>query len=324
MHFSKEVHQSSPSKLLPFRVPVLRKLNGSVDLDLLPHDVDALIRPVEAQRGADRRPASPGEQQRRAHDARNLLSSLDLLSDLIGEPGVLTEGDKHFASDLKAITGSLSKLVEGIASGSRPEGLPSAGLAAHAGRPGTSADPAFSLEPLLPRLKAAPEHSSRQVQQQARLQDAGVMVKNCERLLQAIAGPSVDLNISYEAGLGELSMGGEALTRVLINLVSNASEAMPRGGRVTITVRKALGSRPAALVRVQDTGEGIPAHAMGLLFQPGFSSRKASKRWPSTVHHGLGLTIVREIVEAAGGSVRVASALGKGTTFEMKVPCRWA
>ena len=311
MHFSKEIQQSSSRKLLPFRTPVLRNLNGSLDLSQLPHDIGALRRPAEAR--AETAPASLNEQQRRAHDARNLLSSLDLLSDLIGEPGVLAESDRHFAGDLKAITGSLGELVEGIAGGLTPQGA--AAVAARAARPG--AEPVFILEPLLARLKAGQ-------QQQAQARDAGAMVKSCEKLLCAIAGPAVNLNISYEPGLGELRMEGEALTRVLINLVRNASEAMPRGGRVTITVRKALGARPAALVRVQDTGEGIPAHAMGLLFKPGFSSRKAPKRWPATVHHGFGLTIVREIVEAVGGSVRVSSALGKGTTFEMKVPCRRA
>ncbi len=319
MHFTKEVHQSSPSKLLPFRAPVLRKLDGSLDLNLLPYDIGALRRPVEIQ--AEKAP-SLNEQQRCAHDARNLLSSLDLLSDLIGEPGVLAEGDRHFAGDLKAITGSLGELVEGIAGGAASEGSQATAFQAAAGRDARAgAEPVFIREPLLPRLKVI---RSRVAQQQVQSRDAGAMVKSCERLLRAIAGPSVDLNISYEPGLGELSVEGEALTRVLINLVRNASEAMPRGGRVTITVRKALGSQAAALVRVQDTGEGIPAHAMGLLFQPGFTGRKAPERWPSTVHLGLGLTIVREIVEAAGGSVRVASALGKGTTFEMKVPCRRA
>ncbi len=251
------------------------------------------------------------EQDGLAHDARNLVASLELFSGLLAEPGVLGEEHKHFAGDLKSLTAPLASLVEQMAAASRSQ----------AGGAGMNQEPMFAREPLRPSLASG---RSRHDQQQEEQRDAGMMVKSCERLLGAIAGPAVALHISCERGLGEPSLSGEALTRVLVNLVQNASEAMPQGGRVVITVRKALGARPSALVTVQDTGLGIPAHAIGQVFQAGFSSKKAEKKWPATRHYGLGLTIVRDLVEGAGGSVRVASTLKKGTTFEIKLPCRRA
>jgi two-component system sensor histidine kinase TctE len=311
MHFTESLRKSSESKLLPFRSPASRGLDPrGLDLgpDQLPHDVAMLRRPevVDSTSAPQLK-----EQDGLAHDARNLVASLELFSGLLAEPGVLGEEHKHFAGDLKSLTAPLASLVEQMAAASRSQ----------AGGAGMNQEPMFAREPLRPSLASG---RSRHDQQQEEQRDAGMMVKSCERLLGAIAGPAVALHISCERGLGEPSLSGEALTRVLVNLVQNASEAMPQGGRVVITVRKALGARPSALVTVQDTGLGIPAHAIGQVFQAGFSSKKAEKKWPATRHYGLGLTIVRDLVEGAGGSVRVASTLKKGTTFEIKLPCRRA
>ena len=256
------------------------------------------------------------EQDALAHDARNLVTSLALISELLGEPGVLGEEHRHFASDLKLLAAPLSSMVEKMVAVSRSR----ADSAAESRR----GVPIFKQEPLRPVLRSAYKAgaTAQKAEWQDERTDVGVMVKSCERLLGAIAGPRVAVQISYERGLGELALSGEGVTRVLINLVRNASEAMPNGGQVAITVRRSIGLQPSAILSVQDKGIGIPAHAMGQIFQAGFSSKRTQEKWPAPKHHGLGLTIVRDLVEGAGGSVRVVSTLSKGTTFEIKLPCR--
>jgi signal transduction histidine kinase len=231
-----------------------------------------------------------------------------LVADMLGEPGILAEPFKHYARDLKLLTGTLTTLVERMS------------------QTQAGAEPVFVREPLRPPL---PSNAARTAEWMRKSTDgeaeaagdAGLMVKSCERLLAAVAGPRVSLQISFERSIGRLTLKGDELTRVLLNLVKNASESMPSGGRVAITVRRALGPGPAALISVQDNGTGISAHAMGQIFQAGFTSKPAERKWPAMAHHGLGLTIVRDLVEGAGGSVRVMSALRKGTTFELRVPC---
>jgi len=281
------------------------------DHNQVPHDIAMLRRPV----AAETLPAPRiNELEGLAHDARNLLTSLELFSGLLAEPGVLAESHEHFAGDIKSLAIPLAVLVERMAIASRAE-------SSRATAP--NPDPIFVREPVRPALRTrAAAKSAAAVSVRDPQSDAGVVVKSCERMLAAIAGPAVTLQVSYERGLGELALSGDSLTRVLINLVRNASEAMARGGRIDITVRKGLGAKPSAIISIQDNGIGIPPHALGQIFQAGFSSKKAQNKWPSAIHHGLGLTIVRDLVEEAGGSVRVASTPKKGTTFELKLPCR--
>ncbi len=216
-----------------------------------------------------------------AHDARNALTSLQLLSGLLGEPGVLQPGHAHLASDLLAIGQTLNELIS-------------------------------SFENLGRKSKKPLETGDK-----GHTRSAGDAVKDCARLLQTIAGSKTMVHVSSESNLPPLRIGPDALSRVLTNLVKNASEAMPDGGTVRILVRRALSlTSPAVLIHVSDDGPGIPAHALGQVFQPGFSSKQGI---PEAC--GLGLAIVKQLVEAAGGKVRVASTRRRGTTFELRLPC---
>ncbi len=318
MQFTRPDKQA-PSKLLPFRSSpaTLRGQGGAPDPDQVPHDIAALRRPVPVESfGAPRLQQVDGL----AHDARNVITSLSLMAGMMAEPGVLAAKHAHFAGDLESLGHTLSRLIEQLSQTAGTAAQASPGLRPVGNGALGNKEPVFSREPLRGRLPSAAGMAG-QASAAGPDQDAGASVKSCERLLAAVAGPAVALHISFERGLGKLALGGDEVTRVLVNLVKNASDAMPSGGRVAITVRKALGADPAALITVQDTGTGIPAHAMGQIFQAGFSSKKPGRRWPATAHHGLGLTIVRELVESVGGSVRVSSTLKKGTTFELKVPC---
>jgi signal transduction histidine kinase len=279
--------KASRHKLLPFRVP----LDRNWSLGRMPHDIERLCRPME---GADLTPVRPERQGNLMRDVRAIVSSLEMFTRLLEEPGVPLEEHRHYARDLVSLTGALSSLMEQV---TRLEG---------------AAVPSAKREP----TRARTEQST------AGQQDAGSMVKNCESLLAAVAGPKVGITVTFERALGELVLSGEQLTQVMMHLVQNATEAMPQGGQVAITVRRGPGATDSAIITVRDTGCGIPAHALGRIFQVGFTSKSSSERWPAARHHGLGLTVVRDLVASVGGNVRVTSTLKKGTSLEVEVPCR--
>jgi signal transduction histidine kinase len=107
--------------------------------------------------------------------------------------------------------------------------------------------------------------------------------------------------------------------QVILNLVLNARQAMPRGGKLRIEVRHNPRTEMAE-VRVSDTGMGIPADKLRLIFEP-FYTTKA----PDAEGHGgtgLGLSVCRQIIEQHHGRIRVESVVGKGSTFTVKLPLK--
>jgi PAS domain S-box-containing protein len=116
---------------------------------------------------------------------------------------------------------------------------------------------------------------------------------------------------------GAPALAGDAgrLGQMLDNLISNALKFTPPGGRVTV----AVGARPAAAtVEVRDTGIGIDGEEQGRLFDRFF--RGAAADGGAIPGVGLGLTIVKSIVEGHGGTIEVASEPGAGTTFRVELP----
>lgn len=105
--------------------------------------------------------------------------------------------------------------------------------------------------------------------------------------------------------------------QVLMNLIINARQAMPGGGRLIITVR-ANDEIGMGEIAVRDTGGGIPRDKLRKIFDPFFSTKSADAQGQGG--SGLGLAVCREIIETHKGRIRVDSALGKGTTFTLKFP----
>ena len=99
------------------------------------------------------------------------------------------------------------------------------------------------------------------------------------------------------------------LKRVLINLVQNAVQAMPDGGKLTV---KANSKEKNALISVEDTGVGIPEAFKTRLFQPMVTTKAKGQ--------GLGLAVVKRLVEAQGGAISFDSKVGKGTKFTVELP----
>ncbi|HEY1372521.1 MAG TPA: ATP-binding protein [Candidatus Binatia bacterium] len=112
-------------------------------------------------------------------------------------------------------------------------------------------------------------------------------------------------------GLPPIRADANQLQQVLINLMFNASEAMPSGGEVTI--RAARGHADTVVISVSDTGVGISETALPNIFRPFFTTKQ--KRGM-----GLGLSICERIVRAHGGRIAVDTAPGRGTTFELHFP----
>jgi signal transduction histidine kinase len=111
---------------------------------------------------------------------------------------------------------------------------------------------------------------------------------------------------------------GNEIQQVLINILVNARQAMPEGGRLMIRVAPALDPHMVQLV-VRDTGTGIPAEILPRIFDPFFTT----KRGPDASGKGgtgLGLSRCREIIEAHRGRIRVESTVGKGTAFLILLP----
>lgn len=101
------------------------------------------------------------------------------------------------------------------------------------------------------------------------------------------------------------------MEQVFVNLINNAADAMPKGGRISILVAEDR-EKSMVTIKFRDDGEGITAEHMSKLFQPLFTTKARGI--------GLGLVVVKNLTEANGGKVNVASEPGKGTVFTVTLP----
>jgi len=131
------------------------------------------------------------------------------------------------------------------------------------------------------------------------------------------ARTKVRVHRDFATGLPRTMAVGKHLEQAFLNLILNATQAMPQGG--DLTLRTALreesdaeGGRRIIEATVADTGVGIPPQIREKIFSPFYTTR--------TQGTGLGLSITRKIVEQGGGSVTVASEPGAGTTFTVRIP----
>ncbi len=139
-----------------------------------------------------------------------------------------------------------------------------------------------------------------------------------ERLVVKAGERHITLTTELPPSLPRIAGDGDRLAQVFTNLIDNAIRHTPEGGQ--IAVRAALLDQGVA-VSVQDTGEGIPAEDLPRIFERFYQvdkSRRRDRRAGPGL--GLGLSIVRQIVEAHGGTIQVQSALGVGTTFTVWLP----
>ncbi|OAF14262.1 hybrid sensor histidine kinase/response regulator [Bradyrhizobium centrolobii] len=138
-------------------------------------------------------------------------------------------------------------------------------------------------------------------------------------VLDAGVGSAVRLAFDIERGVWPVKADVSELETALLNLVINARDAMPDGGAVTISARNAVLAEPPyagefVAISVADTGLGIPSDVLDKIFEPFFTTKPIGKGT------GLGLSQVHGFAHQADGTVKVASELGKGTTFTVLLP----
>jgi signal transduction histidine kinase len=257
-----------------------------------------------------------------AHDARNMVTALELYCDLLEAPGVLAAPFRHYGHELRLVAASSRRLVEKLAAldqdeapqwdgpARTPSAMPDASSAevAATARPAparpTDLAPAESIDNLAAELEAK------------------------RNLLAALAGPTVALTVAAQGAALPVRLTREDLTRVLVNLVKNATEAMPDGGQIAVNLDEfhaefhANPTQSAWLVlKVEDSGPGIAPEAMDRIFEPRFTTRSngGSLGRPSP-NRGLGLSITRAIVEAAGGRIHAANRPQGGARIEIELP----
>ena len=138
-------------------------------------------------------------------------------------------------------------------------------------------------------------------------------------VLDAGVGSSVRLAFDIGRDVWPIRTDASELETALLNLVINARDAMPDGGTVTISARNVvpddtLLTGEFVAIDVADTGLGIPSDVVDRIFEPFFTTKPIGKGT------GLGLSQVHGFAHQAGGTVKVASELGKGTTFTILLP----
>jgi two-component system NtrC family sensor kinase len=122
-----------------------------------------------------------------------------------------------------------------------------------------------------------------------------------------------EIELELQPNLPTFTGNSQKIEQVLVNLMVNAAQAIPddRRGRVVVRTRHADGQ---VVIEVADNGKGMSEKTLKLIFDPFFTTKRAAGGT------GLGLAIVYRIVEEHQGAIGVASQVGEGTTFTVKIP----
>jgi PAS domain S-box-containing protein len=154
--------------------------------------------------------------------------------------------------------------------------------------------------------------------------DANAVVRGLDRLLRRLIGENIELNTRLSADVCSTRADVAQLEQVLLNLVGNARDAMPNGGKLELETallspaeRDRLNldaSRSWMALRVKDTGVGMSPEVMTHIFEPFFTTKEKGKGT------GLGLALAASMIDQIGGEIRVDSAPGLGTTVHLLLP----
>lgn len=121
----------------------------------------------------------------------------------------------------------------------------------------------------------------------------------------------IDKQVGYKTDCLRLKIDPDQIQQVFLNLILNARDAMPDGGRLVISVKRADGHVEMCFA---DTGSGIDAEVKEKVFDPFFSTKGPTKGT------GLGLSICYSIIKDHGGTIDIDSEKGKGTKFTIRIP----
>ncbi|MBM4383010.1 MAG: PAS domain S-box protein [Deltaproteobacteria bacterium] len=144
--------------------------------------------------------------------------------------------------------------------------------------------------------------------------DLNGMVRRLQRTLARILGVDIEVVVGLAPVPAVVFADEQQVEQALLNLVMNARDAMPAGGRLGIDVAAVESPSACWRLSVSDTGTGIDEASKPHVFEAFFTTK------PPELGTGLGLSMVRRVVEESGGRVSFESALGKGTTFHVDLP----
>jgi signal transduction histidine kinase len=142
--------------------------------------------------------------------------------------------------------------------------------------------------------------------------DLNGVVDDLQKMLRRLIGERMELVVQLAPDLSRVRADRSQVEQVIVNLVVNARDAMPRGGRVTIRTHNAAG--PFAGLTVEDTGEGIAPEIHERIFEPFFTTKPVGRGT------GLGLATVYGIVKQSGGDIQVQSVPAQGARFTVLLP----
>jgi len=193
-------------------------------------------------------------------------------------------------------------------------------------------------DPLLPKIQAIQQAAdrattltrqllafSRKQLLELKVVDVNAIVADMERLLRPLIGENIDLTTRLSPNVGHTRADAGQLEQVIMNLVVNAKDAMPNGGRILIQTsgeeldalrREHSLIQPGSyiLLSVSDTGGGMDKETQSRIFEPFFTTKEKGKGT------GLGLSTVYGIVKQSGGYIFAHSEMGSGTTFRIYLP----
>ena len=226
--------------------------------------------------------------------------------------GNLTGGLAHdFNNLLSVIIGNLDLLREELEEGSPNDGLASEALSA-----------ALRGAELTRRLLAF----ARRQPLQPRVTDVNGLVDGMAKIMTRTLGENMEIHLDLSPETAPITVDPGQLEACLLNLVTNARDAMPKGGELTITtgnqkldedyasLHPGLVAGDYALIQVSDTGTGIPKEVLDKIFEPFFTTKADGKGT------GLGLAMVFGFMKQSGGHINVYSEVGVGTTFRLYLP----
>src|SRR5271170_1066702 len=156
--------------------------------------------------------------------------------------------------------------------------------------------------------------------------DVNAIVADMQRLLRPLIGEHIELTTSLAPSVGCTRADAGQLEQVIMNLVVNAKDAMPGGGKISIRTASVnlddsyrpentfIKNGPYVMIAVSDNGEGMDRETQARIFEPFFTTKEKGKGT------GLGLSTVYGIIKQSGGYVFVQSELGRGTVFTIYFP----
>ncbi|MGE3277510.1 MAG: sensor histidine kinase [Vicinamibacterales bacterium] len=179
--------------------------------------------------------------------------------------------------------------------------------------------------PLLPRLSIIEEQAgkvastvrtlldrSRRMGPRAETSARAILKQVVTAMQPTLSAAGVTLRLELPATPTSILADVTSLELALLNLMTNAVDAMPGGGTLTVSVDTP--SPDVVRIRVADSGQGIPEDLLPRIFEAWVSTKKPGRGT------GLGLAITRDVVQGHGGTIRVASEVGRGTTFTIELP----